>query len=129
MMAWAGIRLDWACSLFFCVLRLSPGLDITMLQHQSQWRECGECCSDYSSESLSAFLSLSEFSVTNNRGHCIISLCSGSCFSDGASVSPASSAPSGAFPVSGALISGDRQPGSQDTLKITLKENAIVFLE
>lgn len=25
----AGIRLDWPCSVFLCVLRLSPGLDIT----------------------------------------------------------------------------------------------------
>ena len=52
------------------------------LQHQWQWRECWECCSDYSSESLSAFLSFldhnyTEFSVTS-KGQWIIS---GSCFS------------------------------------------------
>ena len=53
------------------------------LQHQWQWGECWECCSDYSSESLSAFLSFldhndtTEFSVTS-KGQWIIS---GSCFS------------------------------------------------
>ena len=107
-MAWcAGIRLDWPCSVFLWVLRLSLGWGLIWLQHQWQWGECWECCSDYSSESLSAFLSFldhndtTEFSVTS-KGQWIIS---GSCFSNWRLLVTRPALPlSGALPVSGAVI-------------------------